>query len=184
MDNSEDDKQDGLITKQNVIDMLKVTVEHEKAAMVADLIFSAFDKAGVGAIDFNEFMMATSCINTQMLEEKLHWVFQMYDKDGSNSIQLGEMVEIFSMLYLCEGLNVELAVERAEQVFNLLDANNDGDITEDEFVKGCMEDDDLMQELAGKPKEEENIKQRLSLPRNSISVENRSTTRRRYSNTI
>ena len=37
----------------------------------------------------------------------------------------------------------------------MLDANNDGDITEEEFMKGCMNYDDLVQELAGKSKENE-----------------------------
>ena len=184
LDNLEEDAHDGLITKENVINMLKVTIPEDKAEMVADLIFTAFDKDKVGTIDFEEFMMATNCINTTMLEEKLHWVFQMYDKDGSDSIQLGEMVEIFSTLYLCEGLDKDLAVERAEQVFNLLDANNDGDVTEDEFVQGCLEDDDLVEELTGKSNEEGKNKQRSSLPRNSISVERRSATKRRYSNKV
>ena len=173
---------DGRITKDNMIDLLKVSIAHEKAEIVANLIFTAFDKDGVGTIDFQELMMATNCINTTMLEEKLHWVFLMYDKDGSDSIQLGEMVEMFSMLYLCEGLDESLAVERAEQVFNLLDANNDGDVTEEEFVNGCMDDDDLVKALTGESKEKKTIKERCLLPRNSISVENRFTTQRRYLN--
>ena len=177
------DHPDGMITKENVIAMLKLTIPEDKAEIIADLIFTAFDKDRDGTIDFHEFMMATNCSTTTMLEEKLHWVFQMYDKDGSNSIQLGEMVEIFSMIYLIEGIDENLAVERAEQVFHMLDEDNDGDVTEEEFVKGCMEDDDLVKELTGKSKEhEESNKGRCSLPRNSLSVERRSTTKRRYSN--
>ena len=72
---------DGMITKDNIVDLLKVTLADEKAEIVANLIFTAFDKDGEGTIDFQELMMATSCINsnTTMLEEKLHWVFQMYN---------------------------------------------------------------------------------------------------------
>ena len=88
------------------------------------------------------------------------------------------------MLYLCEGLDEELAVERAEQVFHMLDANNDGDVTEEEFIKGCMDDDNIVEELTGKSKEQKPNKQRSSLPRNSFSVETRSTTKRRYSNKL
>jgi Ca2+-binding EF-hand superfamily protein len=94
------DNPDEMITKDNVIAMLEVTIPEDKAKLFADLIFTAFDKDHDGTIDFQEFMMATNCSTTTMLEEKLHWVFQMYDKDGSKSIQLGEMVEIFGMLYL------------------------------------------------------------------------------------
>ena len=95
------------------------------------------------------------------------------------------MVEIFSTLYLSEGLDEDLAVDRAEHVFHMLDTDNDGDVTEEEFVNGCLEDNDLVKELTGKSSEpSESNKTRTSLPRNSVSVEKRSTTKRRYSNRL
>ena len=63
----------------------------------------------------------------------------MYDKDKSKTIQLGEMVELFGTLYLNEGLEKEAAVDRAMAIFSTLDINNDGDVTEEEFVRGCLE---------------------------------------------
>ena len=92
-----------------------------------------------GWIDFNEFIIATHCSATSSPSDKLHWVFQMYDKDQSGTIELGEMVELFGTLYLNEGLDEEAAVERAMAIFSTLDINNDGDVTEDEFVRGCLE---------------------------------------------
>ena len=71
-------------------------------------------------------------------EDKLHWVFQLYDSDGSGSITLSEMVLLFATLYQNEGLDNYMAVERAEKIFCNLDVNNDGDITEEEFVRGCL----------------------------------------------
>ena len=105
-------------------------------------------------IYFNEFIIATHCSATSSPADKLHWVFQMYDKDQSQTIQvpgagvagvimlpfqLGEMVELFGTLYLNEGLEMDAAVERANAIFSALDINNDGDVTEEEFVRGCME---------------------------------------------
>ena len=92
-----------------------------------------------GWIDFNEFIIATHCSATSSPADKLHWVFQMYDKDKSKTIQLGEMVELFGTLYLNEGLEKEAAVDRAMAIFSTLDINNDGDVTEEEFVRGCLE---------------------------------------------
>ena len=126
---------------------------------MADLIFTAFDKVMEntawshpivticvsdyqdqnGWIDFNEFIIATHCSATSSPKDKLHWVFQMYDKDKSKTIQLGEMVELFGTLYLNEGLEKEAAVDRAMAIFSTLDINNDGDVTEEEFVRGCLE---------------------------------------------
>jgi hypothetical protein len=88
-------------------------------------------------------------------------------------------MEIFSMLCICEGLDEELAVDRAEGICNLLDANNDADVTEEEFVKGFMDNEDLLQDLTGESKENETIKERSLLPRFYVSAENRCTTQRR-----
>ena len=38
----------------------------------------------------------------------------------------------------------EAASERAEKIFSVLDVNSDGDLSEDEFIRGCLDDDDLV----------------------------------------
>ena len=144
---------EGILTKVKVMEMLTFILPRDNGKIIADLIFSTFDKDKNGWIDFNEFIIATHCTATSSPEDKLHWVFQMYDKDGSNSIQLSEMVELFGTLYLNEGLEEDLATERAEKIFSLLDINNDGDITEDEFVKGCLQDEELVELLSDKSSE-------------------------------
>ena len=72
-------------------------------------------------------------------QDKLRWVFQLYDSDGSGAISLTEMVTLFACLYQTEGLDKRIAVERAEAVFGNLDVNGDGDISVEEFVKGCLQ---------------------------------------------
>ena len=72
-------------------------------------------------------------------QDKLRWVFQLYDSDGSGSISMSEMVILFGCLYQTEGLDKQIAVDRAETLFGKLDINGDGDITEDEFVGACLQ---------------------------------------------
>ena len=43
----------------------------------------------------------------------------------------------------------ENASERARKIFGELDVNGDGELDCEEFVKGCMEDKDLLQTLNG-----------------------------------
>lgn len=71
---------DGILTKIKVVEMLSKILPDENGAIVADVIFSTFDRDGSGWIDFNEFIIATYCSANVSLEEKLHWVFQLYDK--------------------------------------------------------------------------------------------------------
>ena len=81
-----------------------------------------------------------------------------------------------------------LAVERAQEMFSKLDTNNDGDITEAEFIKVCLEDESLYRNLetkkpfSGSPRKEPvETGEVPNCPRFSLAAENRVTTKRRYS---
>ena len=60
---------------------------------------------------------------------------------------MGEMMEVFGTLYLNEGVSEQLAIDRAQRIFSFLDINNDGDISEEEFVRGCLQDEELVRAL-------------------------------------
>ena len=93
------------------------------------------------------------------IEEKLRMAFRLFDKDKSGAISVKEMVEVIGTLYSVEGhkevrnRNNQLnsffllqseASERAEMLFSQLDRDLDGEITEEEFLRGCQADDDLL----------------------------------------
>ena len=70
----------GVLTREKVFEMLSVSLPAENGKIVADLIFSTFDKDKNNFIDFNEFIIATHCTANSSPEDKLRWVFQLYDK--------------------------------------------------------------------------------------------------------
>ena len=80
-----------------------------------------------------------------------------------------------------------LAVDRAQELFSKLDVNNDGDISEEEFIKVCLEDESLFNCLgtkkpfSEKERKEETDTGTTNLARFSMAAENRVTTKRRYS---
>lgn len=135
---------DGQLGKDKILEMYSMILPAGNAQVFVDQIFRIFDKDGNGSIDFKEFMMATDMTASGSPEEKLRWAFKMYDKDGSGEIEIEEMCEIISTLYEMEGVGAECARERAEKIFANLDVNGDGHIDEDEFCKGCMDDEELV----------------------------------------
>jgi len=135
---------DGQLGKDKILEMYSMILPAGNAKVFVDQIFRIFDKDGNGSIDFKEFMMATDMTASGSPEEKLRWAFKMYDKDGSGSIELKEMIEIIGTLYEMEGVSKEAASERAEKIFGVLDVNSDGELNEDEFIRGCLDDDDLV----------------------------------------
>ena len=74
--------------------------------------------------------------------------FQLYDKDRSGTIEMSEMVEVLETVYVMEGLmSGNMARDRAKQIFDELDIDGDGTLTCDEFVNGCLKDEDMVEML-------------------------------------
>ena len=72
---------------------------------------------------------------------------QMYDKDGSGTIELNEMIEVMTALQCMDGASKEAAQVRGRRIFEELDINDDGEISCEEFVRGCMMDPELVRTI-------------------------------------
>ena len=62
--------------------MLAAVLPEHHCNIVAELIFSTFDRDRDGFIDFSEFLLATHGTAVASPEDKLRWAFQLYDKVG------------------------------------------------------------------------------------------------------
>ena len=54
-----------------------------------------------------------------------------------------ELTDIVVTFYDMEGEDRERAAKRAEYIFQQLDSNGDGSLDEEEFCRGCLDDDDF-----------------------------------------
>ena len=68
----------------------------------------------------------------------------MYDKDESGEIDQEEMVQVMGALNFGGSRGAEAAAARGRRLFAELDINDDGSLTCEEFVKGCMQDPELV----------------------------------------
>ena len=75
------------------------------------------------------------------MHQKLDYVFSLYDKDKNNSIDRKEMVRVISAMYDLLGKSKkDYPPERCvEDVFSLIDVNNDRSLTKDEFINGVLQ---------------------------------------------
>ena len=137
----------GLLEKPKVISMLMNILPEANVKILAEQIFTLYDKDKKGSINFKNFITATHFLAESSIESKLHLVFQLCDTDRSSRIQLKEMVGLFGTFYINEGVDKHLAVERSYQIFNALDITHDGYVTEEEFVQGCLQDRELVRAL-------------------------------------
>ena len=153
-------KQDCPAGKFNLFDFVGVYKElfpTEHGEEFCQHVFRAFDTDHDGLIDFKELILAKNLTNNGSAEERLKCAFSMYDVDGNGGIDQQEMTAVLRAMYKAydtsdttptmSGTSVSLK-EGVKSVFILLDENNDGQLTEEEFVSGCLQDDNMSKLLA------------------------------------
>ncbi|XP_077267389.1 neuronal calcium sensor 2 isoform X1 [Temnothorax americanus] len=143
----------GRLTPAKFVDMYKMFFPSGNAEEFCDHVFRTFDMDKNGYIDFKEFLLAIDVTSSGTPEEKLKWAFRMYDVDGNGVIDMQEMTKIvqaiYDMLGACSSNRpADSAEERAKNIFAKMDENNDGQLTQDEFLKGCLQDEELSKMLA------------------------------------
>ena len=103
-------------------------------------------------VQIDEFLVAMYVTSAGSAKEKLTWAFRMYDVDGNGVIdpdEMGKVVEaIYGMLYQDATEPTTSARKKAMKIFRRMDENQDGHLTEEEFLRGCLEDDELSKLLA------------------------------------
>ena len=142
----------GQLTPDKFIDLYKMFIWRGNAEQYCEHAFRAFDTDRNGFIDFEEFILAMYISSAGTAEEKLTWAFRMYDVDGNGFIDPDEMLKvlqaIYGMLHEDATKPTSAADERAKKIFRRMDENGDGQITGEEFLRGCLEDDELSKLLA------------------------------------
>ena len=59
--------------------------------MIGRAVFKVFDVDGSGTMDFAEYMQATHALTLNNIEDKLEWIFCLFDSDGGGAIDMNEI---------------------------------------------------------------------------------------------
>lgn len=99
-----------------------------------------------GFITFADYAHALSSLLRGTVEEKIDFVFRLYDLNNDNVITLDEMSRIFFAIYRLLGDNVNLKHDqltyeaKAEKFYKKIDSERTGVITKDQFMDYCIKD--------------------------------------------
>ncbi|XP_067935328.1 neuronal calcium sensor 2-like isoform X2 [Watersipora subatra] len=146
------DNPTGQLGKEKFIEIYSQFFPTDNAEELCNYVFHAYDADKSGTIDFKEFMIAIKIVSSGTVYDKLWLAFAIYDIDGSGRIEKTELLNMVRALSrMMSGGSKETAEEVTDRIFNQLDTDGDGVITRDEFVDGCLSDEDLCSRLAIRP---------------------------------
>ena len=130
-------------------------------------VFRSSDQNKDGVVSFQELMMTLSMTINGTNEEKVEWLFNVYDFDGNGKISLQEFKDIANAIQ--KVLQKEPKIYDDDEydeddddgvhdfmqiVFDKIDKNDDGYLTLDEFAKG-VKDHPGMVKFLHRPNEED-----------------------------
>ena len=109
-------------------------------------VFRMYDSDNDGFINFEEFL----CVFGSN-EEVLRKVFRVFDVNGDGRISKKELTSLVKDLYSLLKRNTSVVAPQdtlADDAFEEMDKDGDGQVTEDEFIQSCLEQRDFSKMLA------------------------------------
>ncbi|XP_061381714.1 neuronal calcium sensor 1-like [Danaus plexippus] len=123
------------------------------ATQYAHFVFNAVKHKQTGKLNFEEFLDTLSRVARGSRQEKLSWMFALYDVDGDGRISRSEMLSVVRAVYELLGRAAAPPVDKAaaedhvDRIFHLMDTNADGVVTPDELARWCARDPALLRSL-------------------------------------
>ncbi|XP_063591380.1 Kv channel-interacting protein 1-like [Penaeus indicus] len=113
-------------------------------------VFNNLDKENTGVINFEDLITLLSRLSRGSLNDRLQWIFTLYDLNGDGCITRQEMTDVVQAVYDLMGKQTDTPVDeqtvgqKVEMLFTTLDLNKDGVITLDEFTEACARDSTIV----------------------------------------
>jgi len=143
---------DGKITKRDFRNMMEACFPDSDTAKLESHIFRMYDKNGDGHIDFREFMIVLYVMSNGTPEENLKQIFRIFDINNDGSVskkELGRLVkDLFHLFTKKDNPELEDNETLANKAFKEMDIDDDGKVTQDEFVRACLSQETISKMLA------------------------------------
>lgn len=103
-----------------------------------------------GFITFADYANTLSSLLRGSMDEKIEFVFKLYDINGDNVLTVDELSKIFFSVYKLLGDNVDVKHDQtiyeaqAAKLFKKIDVENTGIITKDQFHEYCLKNQTII----------------------------------------
>ncbi|XP_041867679.1 recoverin-like [Melanotaenia boesemani] len=149
----------GRISKEEFQTIYTKFFPDSEANTYAQHVFRSFDTNDDGTLDFKEYIIALHMTSTGKTTRKLEWAFSLFDVDKNGYITKSEVKEICTAIFkLIPKDDVEDLPEdentpekRAEKLWKAFDKGDNDRVTEGEFVKGLLSNEEALRLIQYEP---------------------------------
>jgi Kv channel-interacting protein 2 len=107
-------------------------------------MFTEKVKNGNGEVNFSDYACALSTLSRGTIDDKIKWIFKLYDTNEDGILTIDEIICISRAIYGLLGIYVKPAhdlqtvEEHGNQIFKRFDRNSQGYITFEQFMEICL----------------------------------------------
>ena len=141
----------GKMKPKDFRELISKALPKKDACKMEKHVFRIYDANKDGFIDFEEFMIVFHIMSDGSNEEVLRKIFRVFDVNCDGTISRKELTKLIRDMYgLLKTEDPDIASKEkiAKTAFAEMDKDNDGKITEDEFVQSCLGQQQISKMLA------------------------------------
>merc|ERR1712183_405192 len=142
---------DGHMKPKDFREMMQKALPKKDASKMEKHVFRIYDSNNDGYIDFTEFMLIFFIMSDGSPEEVLTKIFRVFDVNSDGTITQKEMTKLIKDMYgllKTEDPNIAAKDLVAKSAFAEMDKDQDGKVTNAEFIKACMGQEEFSKMLA------------------------------------
>merc|ERR1712008_466009 len=129
----------GLLSKDDFVKLATPYLESNQIEQFADNTFNLFDEDKDGWLDFGEFALAASALDTTNSVERVVWMFdRLFDKEDGENIDSRKAEEVLAGLLEMEMVTPASSRRQAKRVLEELKLTRYGVINKDDFVEKAL----------------------------------------------
>jgi len=143
----------GMVDEQSFKEIFVQFFPQGDASQYAHYVFKTFRNGSTGTINFEDFLQNLSQASRGTVQEKLRWIFCLYDLNGDGYISKAEMTSVAGAIYDMLGrhasppIDDQTAGQHIDQIFHKIDVNQDGLITFEELSQWCTSEEQFIKSL-------------------------------------
>jgi neuronal calcium sensor 1 len=134
----------GQLDREQFTKFYKQLIPGETQAEIefSSIVFDVFDSDKNGYVDFGEFLIAFWVRARGDIREKLSWLFDIYDTDGSGHITQYELYKMLRLVFDMKGVKEDPWI-KAKEIIDKIDRSKDGKLSRQEFIAGLTANPEL-----------------------------------------